>query len=109
MDGEGRVLGDHLGQGHAQLFLVGFGLRLDRDLDDRLGEVHLLKDHRRLGRIAQGVPGAGVLQAGQGDDVASEGFLDVFPVVGVHQQHPADALFLVAGRVQEAHAGLELA
>ena len=55
------------------------------------GEVHLLQDDRRLGGIAQGVAGAGVLQAGQGDDVAGVGFLDVLAVVGVHQQHAADA------------------
>jgi hypothetical protein len=45
-------------------------------------------------------PGAGVLQAGQGDDVAGVGFLDVLAVVGVHQQHAADAFLLVAGGVQ---------
>ena len=41
----------------AELLLVGLGLRLDRDLDDRLGEFHLLEDHR-LVRIAQRIAGA---------------------------------------------------
>ena len=45
--------------------------------------------------IAQRVAGAGVLQAGERDDVAGVGFLDVLAVVGVHQQHAADALALV--------------
>ena len=80
-DGEGGIFGHHLGQGDAQLLLVGLGLRLDSDLDDGFREGHLLKDHRRLDRVAQGVPGAGVLQARQGDDVAGVGFLDVLAVV----------------------------
>ena len=90
-DAERRVLGGQLGQRHAQLLLVGLGLRLDRDLDDRIGEFHLLEDHRLL-RIAQRVAGAGVLEAGERDDVAGVGFLDVLAVVGMHQQHAADAL-----------------
>ena len=58
-------------QRDAHLFLVGLGLRLDRDLDDRLGEFHALQDDR-LVRIAQRVAGARVLEAGQGDDVAGD-------------------------------------
>ena len=50
-----------------------------------------------------------VLQAGQRHDVAGKGFLDVFAVVGMHQQHAADALLAVLGRVQHAGAALELA
>jgi hypothetical protein len=109
LDGEGGILSDHLGQGHAQLLLVGLGLGLDGLLDHGDRELHLLQDHRRLQRIAQGVARAGVLEAGQGDDVAGEGFLDVLAVVGVHGQHAAHPLTLVARRVQQAHAGLELA
>ena len=42
--------------------------------------------------VAQRVAGARFLQARQRDDVAGIGFLDVFAVVGMHQQHAADAL-----------------
>ena len=94
-DAERRILGGELGQRDAELLLVGLGLRLDRDLDDRIGEFHLLQDHRLL-RIAQRVAGAGFLQAGERDDVAGIGFLDVLAVVGVHQQHAADALLALA-------------
>ena len=107
-DAERRVLGGELGQRDAELLLVGLRLRLDGDLDDRLGELHLFEDHRLL-QIAQRVAGAGVLQARQRDDVAGVGFLDVLAVVGVHQQHAADALFLVLGRVEHRGAGLDLA
>lgn len=58
-------------------------------------------------RIAQRVAGAGFLEAGQRDDVAGIGFLDVFAVVRMHQQHAADTLFLLAGRVDDAGAALE--
>ena len=70
-DAERRVLGGELGERDAELLLVGLRLRLDRDLDDRLGEFHLLEDHRLL-QVAQRVAGAGVLEAGQRDDVAGD-------------------------------------
>ena len=55
--------------------------------------------------IAQRVAGARFLQTGQCDDVAGIGFLDVFAVVGVHQQHAADALLAVARRIDDAGTG----
>ncbi len=60
-------------------------------------------------QIAQRVAGAGVLEAGERDDVAGVGLLDVLAVVGVHQQHAADALAPVLGRVDDRSAGLDLA
>ena len=33
-------------QGDAELFLVGLRLRLDGDLDDRIGKLHFVQDHR---------------------------------------------------------------
>ena len=60
-------------------------------------------------RIAQRVAGASVLQAGQCDDVAGIGFLDVFAIVGVHQQHAADALLALLGRVDDPGAARQRA
>ena len=99
-DAEGRVLGRELRQRDAELLLVGLRLRLDGDLDHRLRELHPLEDHGLL-RIAERVAGADVLEAGERDDVAREGLLDVLAVVGVHQQHAPDALLLLARRVDE--------
>ena len=90
----------------AELLLVGLRLRLDGELDDRIREVHLLEDHGILG-VAQRVAGGDALEAGQGDDVAGAGFLHVLTVVGVHQQHAADALLAVLGAVQHAGRRLE--
>ena len=95
-------------ESQTKLFLVGLRLRLDGDLDDGLGELHLLEDHG-LDRIAERVAGADVLEAGESDDVARIGFLDVLAVVRMHEKHAADALFLVAGRVEERGTGLDLA
>ena len=90
------------------LLLVGLGLGLDLHLDDGVGEIHLLEDDRLAG-IAQRLARARVLEALQRDDVAGKGFLDFLAVVGVHQIHAADTLFLVARGVRERHALLELA
>ena len=92
-DAERRVLRRQAVERHAHLLLVALGLRLDRDLDDRIRELHAL-EHDRVGRIAQRVAGRRVLEPGQRDDVAGAGFLDVLAVVGVHQQHAADPLAL---------------
>ena len=60
-------------------------------------------------RIAQRVAGAHFLEARQRDDVAGKGFLDVLAVVGMHQQHAADALLALLGRVDDAGAAGERA
>ena len=100
---ERRIFRSELRQRDAELFLVSLRLRLDRDLDHRLREFHLFQDHRLVG-IAQRVTGARFLQARQRDDIAGIGFLDVFAVVRMHQQHAADTLFLLAGRIDDAGA-----
>src|SRR4029078_3693348 len=100
---EPRIFRGQLRQRDAELFLVGLRLRLDRDFDHRLREFHLFEDHRLVG-IAQRVTGARFLQASQRNDVAGIGFLDVFAVVRMHQQHAADALLAVARRVDDAGA-----
>ncbi len=107
-DAERRIFLGETVQRHAELLLVALGLGLDGDLDDRLRELHALQDHR-LVRIAQRVAGGHVLEAGDGDDVAGKGFLDVLAVIGVHQQHAADPLLLVLHRVGQRLAGLDLA
>src|SRR3989440_1108462 len=107
-DAERRIFRGELRQRDAELFLVGLRLRLDRDFDHRLREFHLFQDHRLVG-IAQRVAGARFLQASECYDVAGKRFLDVFAVVGMHQQHAADALLAVARRIDDAGAGQQRA
>ena len=61
----------------------------------------------RSSRLAQRVAGGGVLEAGQRDDVAGTGLLDVFARIGMHQQHAADPFTLFLHRVLHIRAGLE--
>ncbi len=99
-DTERRIFGGELVQRHAHLLLVGLGLGLDRHLDDRIRKLHLLKNDG-LGGIAQRIAGAGILEADERDDVAGISLGDFFAVIGVHENHAADALGLLAGRVQQ--------
>src|SRR5690606_34584686 len=45
-DAERRILGSQARQGNAHLLLVGFGLRLHRQLDDRIRKLHTLQNDR---------------------------------------------------------------
>ena len=103
---EGRVLLGQLLQGDLHLGLVGLGLRLDGDVDNRVGELHGLQDDRSI-VIGQGVTGGGVLQADDGDDVASGAGIDVDALVGVHLQQTADALLLVLRGVGHVGTGFK--
>mmetsp|Transcript_13376 Transcript_13376/g.27623 ORF Transcript_13376/g.27623 Transcript_13376/m.27623 type:complete len:447 (+) Transcript_13376:96-1436(+) len=102
---EGRVLASEADEGVGHLLLIGLGLGLDCDLDDRLGEFHLLKDDGVLA-LAEGLSGGGVLESHERDDVAGDGRLDLGPVVGVHLKHAADALVLLLDGVVDDGAGL---
>src|SRR5690606_10540222 len=103
---EGRILLGKAVEGDAPLFLVRLGLRLDGNLDHRLGEFHPLQNNR-LRRLAQRVSGRGVFQAGHGDDIAGAGFLRLFPAVGMHLKHAANALAGALYGVQRRRAGFQ--
>ena len=92
---EGRVLGLQLAEALAELLLVGLGLRLDGQRDDRLGELHRLEDDRVL-LVADRVAGGHAPQADGGGDVARVDLLDLLALVGVHLEEAADALGLAA-------------
>ena len=97
LDAEGRVLLGEALEGDAELVLVGLGLRLDGDLDDRLGEGHRL-EHDRVLRVGQRVAGEGVLEADGRGDVARVDLVDLLAVVGVHLEDAPDALLLALRR-----------
>ena len=98
LDPERRVFGHQLLHARAELFLVGLGLRLDGERDDRLREVHRLEDDRLL-LVAHRVAGRDGLEADGRGDVAGVDFLDFFALVRVHLQQAAEALGLLLGRV----------
>ena len=94
-----------LGQRLAQPVLVGLGLGLDRDLDDRIGKFDRL-EHDRMRRVAQRIAGGGVAQPDRAD-VAGEDFGNLLALVGVHLDQPADALALLLGRVEHRRPALQ--
>ena len=93
LDLERRVLLGEAAECDRHLLLVGLRLRLDGDLDDRLGEDDLLELDRRIGR-GERVAGDDLLDADAGGDVAGVDLLELLAVVGVHHQDAADALGL---------------
>ena len=95
---EGRVFGHQLLHADAEFFLVGLGLRLNGERNDRLREDHLLEDDRLL-LVAQRVAGSHRLEADRGGDVAGVDFLDFLALVRVHLQQAADALGTALGGV----------
>ena len=92
---EGRIFLGELGQRDTHLLLVGLGLRLHRDRDHRLGELHPLERDDVL-HVRQRVAGGDVLETDRGGDVAGPHFLDLVALVGVHLQDTADALALAS-------------
>ena len=75
-------------QGLGELVVVGPLGGLDRQVDDRLGGEDALE--RQVGPLgAVGVAGR-ALDAHDGDDVAGGGRVDVFLLVGVDAEDPAD-------------------
>src|SRR5581483_5413659 len=107
-DPERRVLFGKLAQGLGHLVLVGLGLGLYGLGDDRFGELDRFEDEGS-GRVREGVAGEGVLEAYGGDDVAGGGFAYFFALVGVHTQEASETLLLVARRVEDGAAALDLA
>ena len=57
-----------------------------------------------VGRVGQGVAGAGVLEADGGDDVAGEDGVPVLAVVGVHLEDAAEPLLLAGAHVEDLAA-----
>src|SRR4051812_28873440 len=108
LDLEGRILLGQAAEGDRHLLLVGLGLGLHRDLDDRLGELDRLELDRRVGRRKR-VAGDDLLDADAGGDVAGEDLAELLAVVRVHHQDAPDPLGAAGRHVEDARAGLELA
>ena len=103
---EGRILLGQLAERDAELVLVGLRLRLDRDVDHRVRELHALEDDRVL-VVAERVARARVLEADRRADVAGPDLLDLLALVRVHLQQARDALALVLARVVDVRARLQ--
>src|SRR6185312_12295778 len=107
-DLERRVLLGETAERDRHLLLVDLRLRLDRDLDHRLGELDRLQLDRSVGR-AQRVAGDDLLDADGGRDVAGRDVVEVDALVRVHLEDAPDALGAAGRHVEHARARLELA
>src|SRR5690606_11966239 len=101
---ERRVFLSQTAQRDAHLFLVSLGLGLHGNRDNRLREVHTLKNDR-LVDVAQGVTRGHILHANQRSDITRAHFFDFLALVSVHLHHTADALFLAFDRVDHRVTG----
>ena len=107
-DAERRILVGQRLERLAELVLVALRLRLDGDVDHRLGELHALEDDR-VAAVAQRVARRRLLEAEPGDDVAGHRRVEVLALVGVHQQDAAEPLAPFLGRVVDLVALVDLA
>src|SRR5690606_30538301 len=101
---ERRIFLGQFAQSDAHLLLVGFGLRLDGNVNHRLGEVHTLENDL-LVQVAKSVTSGDVFHADQGSNVTGAQLFDLGTVVGLHLNHTADALFLALDRVDHRVTG----
>ena len=105
LDLERRILVAQLAERRRHLLLVRLRLRLDRDLDHRLGEVHRL-EHDGVVLVAERVAGVDVLQAHRRGDLPAIDLFAVLALVRVHLDDPSQTLPLLLGRV--VHVGPRL-
>ncbi len=107
-DPERRIFLRQLLDRHAQLFLIGLGLRLDGELNHRRREVDRLEE---IGVffVADRVARRNGLQTHRRADIARHDLLNVFALVGVHLHQTADALFAALGDVEDRLARVQLA
>lgn len=90
-----------------RLFVALLRLRLARNTDERLGEIHFFEYDWVLG-IAQGVASSGSLQPDQRNDITGAGCFNVLTLVGVHQNHSTKTLLLLRAWVDAHVARLDL-
>jgi len=108
MDSKRRILFRQLLQRDTHLVLVHLGLRLDSDRNNRLRKFHSLKRYDLLD-VTQRVTRGDVLQPDSRRNIAGANFLDLFAIIRVHLQYPANTLFLVLDRVKNRVARVKYA
>src|SRR5208282_1638586 len=90
-------------QRHTHLFLIGLGLRFDRNRNYRHRKHDRLERDRML-LVADGVARTDVSEADYGADVPGENFLNIFALIGVHLEQAPNALMLLRTRVHHRFA-----
>ena len=105
---EGGVLLGKFCQSYAHLFLSLLGFRLNRHLDDGVGENHIFQ-HDRMLFVAQSVARGSFSESYHGDDFAGVGFGNFHPLRRVHLQNLCNPLALALARVVNVSTRFESA
>ena len=105
MSTESRILLSQLCQSLSHLALTSFGLRLDSQLDNRLRELHGLKNYRML-LIAESITGSSQLKSNGCCDISGVYLIQLCTLIGMHLQDTANTLLLTLGRVQNVRTGI---
>lgn len=93
-------------QRDTHFFLVGFRLRLNRDVNHGLWKLHTPeRDHRS--RIAERLARCHFFQPDTSGDVAGQNLFDFFAIVGAHLEHTPDTLLAPFNRVVNRITGLK--
>ena len=90
---EGRVFFGELDERHGHLFLTGLGLRLDGELDNGVGEGHLLQNDGMI-FVAQRIARSRILKTDDCTDIARINFGDFHTGICVHLHETAHSLLL---------------
>ena len=105
-DLQGRVFEGVLIKDKPHLFQVVLFLGCHCDGDDGYGDFDRFKKDRMVG-VGQGIAGRGLLQAGDGANIAGLDRLDLLPLVCVKSQDPPDSFLLSSCAVQDRLALLQ--
>ena len=106
MSTEGRVFFSKLCQSLAHLALTSLGLRLDCKLDNRLRELHGLKDYRML-LITDCITGSRKLEAYCCSDITGVNLIQLLTLICVHLHDTAYTLLLALGSIQNIGTGIQ--
>lgn len=100
---EGRIFLSQTVKRDTHLLLIGLGLRLDGDVNDGFGKLHLFKSDD-MSRIAQGLASGRLFQSNRRGNVAGSHLLDLFALVGMHLQDAADTFLATLERIENGVA-----
>ena len=103
---EGRILLGKLSECVGHLALRSLGLRLDRYGDNRLRELHGLKNDRMI-LIAESITSRCGLEAYRSCDITGEYLIEIHSLICMHLKQTAYTLLLTLGRVQAVGTVLE--
>ena len=103
---ECRVLFSQLCKCNAELLLASLCLRLDRELDDRLRELHGLEDNRML-LVAERIACRRELEADCCSDITGVNLVKLHSLVCVHLKDTRDTLLLALCGVEDIRAGVQ--